>query len=57
VGSNDLSLSWSQWLLQVQFTFVVGNLCQVLNPSKAMCWESEATLLTNQEGDRWASHC
>ena len=36
----------STWLL----------MCVDLNPCLVMCWESKASLLTNQEGDRWASH-
>ena len=29
VGGNDLAMCWSQWLLQVKFTFVVEEILEV----------------------------
>ena len=51
-----LELSWvSQWDKPHDVFHMDVDLCQVLNPCPAMCWESEIALLTNWEGDRWAS--
>ena len=53
-----LGWSWvSQWDRPHDVFHMIVDLCQVLNPCSARWRESEVAILTNQEGDRWASCC